>query len=140
MTLTDNKITNEIINSITVQYVEYYGSSYDYVTKYENNDYAIYTYKDLTCLKKKANEASQIDFGDCYQKVKDHYNITEDLIISIASSKGEKTVNSFTFFYFSNPLNGSLLDANEVCAEEKIVIQEDVISLIESLDDQKEEL
>ena len=117
-----------------------YGSSYDYVTKYENNDYAVYSYKDLSCLKKKANEASQVDFGDCYTKVQHHYGFEdEDLIISIASSKGEKTTHSFTFFYFSNPRNGSLLDANEVCADAKIVVSEDVMSLMESLDDEKEE-
>ena len=136
--LLNNDISEMDINDITVEYVNKYGISNDYVYKQENDIYTIYTYKNLSCLKNKANEASQINFGECYDKIKVHYGIIEDLIITIINSKEEKNVNSLIAFYFSNPINGTLLNASKVCADEKIIIQEDVMSLIETLDKEKE--
>jgi hypothetical protein len=47
-----------------------------------------------------------------------------------------KSSNSFLF---SNPETGELLNISEICGEEKIVVEEDVMSTIKELDDEKEE-
>ena len=134
-----NEITVNNINNLTVDYVNQYGSSSDYVSKQESNVYIIYIYKDINCLKKTADEAPQIEFGGCYEKIKNHYNISDELIITLINKNEDNMLNPSTSFYFSNPLNGKILNVSEICADEKIVIHEDVLSLIEQLDDQKEE-
>ena len=134
-----NEIENKNINLLTVDYAYDYGASNNFVSKQDNKYYTIYIYKNLTCLKNVANEAPQIDFGECYEKIKKNYNIKEELIITLINIKGDKNTKSFTKFNFSNPLNGELLNINEVCSEEKIIIEEDVMSLMNVLDDKKED-
>ena len=135
-----NDVTANYINNLTVDYVNQYGSSLDYVSKQENNIYTIYIYKDITCLQRTAGEAPQIDFGECYQKIKDHYIIEDDeLIITLINKREDNNPNPSTSFLFSHPQSGIILEVSEVCSDEKIVIQEDVLSIIEQLDDKKEE-
>jgi hypothetical protein len=133
-----NEITSNIINNLTVDYVNEYGNSFDYVSKQGNKIYTIFIYKDIDCLKKTANEAPQIDFGKCYEKIKNSYNITDELIITLINKIEEDSTNPSTSVYFSNPMNGELLNFSDICSEETIVIQEDVLSIIEKLDEKKE--
>ena len=126
------------IEFLTKEYVNEYGFSNFFVSKKENELFTVYIYKNLTCLKIRANEAPLIDFGNCYEKIKRNYSIEDDdLVITLINYKEEE--NSNKNFYFSDPSTGGLLKANEICAEETIIIQEDVISLMEELDDKKEE-
>ena len=137
--LIENELYLNDINSLTKQYIDQFGLSNNNVSKQENDFYAIYLYKNATCLQNKTNEAPLIDFGICYNKVKETLGIQDDLIIVIINNKQEKSANSLNKFYFSNPINGSLLNITEICSEEKIIIKEDVMTLIEKLDDKKEE-
>ena len=90
-------------------------------------------------MEEKTGSAPQIDFGECYQNVKNNYNLKEDLIISIININNNKNSKSITTYAFSNPITGEILNSSKVCQNETIVIQEDVKSLLEILDEQKEE-
>ena len=135
----NDEISINYAESITQYYVDQYGFSNDYVFKQENKIYKIYTYKNSTCLNITANEAPQMDFGNCYEKVKSHYGIKEDLIITIIIINEKENSKPSKQFYFSDPSNGKILNISEICFDDKIVIQEDIKTLIEKLDDQKEE-
>jgi hypothetical protein len=91
--LEDNEISENNVNLLTKDYINQFGFSYDYVLKQEDRFYQIFIYKNFTCLQIKANEASEIDFGQCYEKVKNAYEITDDLIITIIKFKGDKKKN-----------------------------------------------
>ena len=135
-------VTSNDLNPLTEVYAINYRSSNDYVSTYKNDYISLYIYKNITCLENTTGSAPQIDFGDCYQKVKDSYDIEDDLIISIIiiddydSNRNSKPITTYAF---SDPLSGKILNSSKVCANEKIVIQEDIKTLIEKIDDQKED-
>ena len=133
------EITKEYIYYLTLDYIKQFGYSNDYVSKYDNFLYKIYIYKNFTCIIKTVEEAPQIDFGECYNKVKSFYKIDDDLIIVIINVIGEEKAKPSLKYIFSNPKTAEILNITEICANEKIIIQEDVNSLIKELDDQKEE-
>ena len=97
--LKKNKIGDNKINLLTKNYSDEYGYSDYVVSKYENKDYTIYIYKNLTCLQIKANEAPLIDFGECYKKIKSSLNITNDLIITLINFKAGKNTKSYSNFF-----------------------------------------
>ena len=90
-------------------------------------------------FRKKTGSALQIDFGECYQKVKNNYNIKEELIISKININNNGNKKPFTTYAFSNPLTGEILNSSKICENEKIVVQEDVKTLMEQIVDKKEE-
>ena len=140
MELFEDEISIKDINDFTVDYVNKYGYSNKFVSKIENEFYSIYSYKNLTCLQMTSNEASQIDFGKCYEKVKNETGILEDLIITIINPKEDIISNTLNKFYFSNPTNGELINISEICSNETIEINEDIKSLIDQqLDEQKKD-
>ena len=138
--LTNKEISVDNINSLTVNYKNEYGDSNNYVSQQENKYYKIYIYKNLTCLKNTSDEANQIDFGECYENIKNTFDIHDNLIITLINKKNEEKSNPSTSFYFSNPLNGKILNVSEICANDIIVIQKDLLSLMGELDEKKEEL
>ena len=74
-----------------------------------------------------------------YHLIKNYYNISEDLIISIININNNNTKPKTTYA-FSDPITGEILNSTKVCFNEKIVIQEDVKALMKNIDDKKEEL
>ena len=75
------------------------------------------------------------------RKSKKNYSLTKELIITILNNKGnkEKNIKSSNKYFFSHPLTGKIINISEICSDEKIIIQEDVITLLEVLDDKKKE-
>ena len=130
-------ISKDDLNPLTKNYAKKYPN--DYVITYENKYITIYIYKNISCLINKTGSAPQIDFGECYQNVKDKYNIVEELIVSIININSNDNSKPITTYAFSNPKTGEILNSSEICANEKIVVQEDVKSLMENIDDRKEE-
>ena len=74
---------------------------------------------------------------ECCEKIKNTLGINDELIITLVNKKNE--IAHSTKFYFSNPLNGKYVNASEICADEVIIIKEDIKAIISQLDDQKEE-
>ena len=127
------------INPLTKEYASNYISTNDYVTTFDNNLISIYIYKNISCLEITTGSAPQIDFGECYQKLIHHYKIQDNIIISIISINSNSNSKPVTTYTFSHPISGEVLNSSEICADEKIVIQEDIMSLMENIDDKKEE-
>ena len=107
----------------------------------ENEDYKIYIYKNLSTLEDITRQAPQIDFGECYFKVKNHYNIKEDLlIITVISNQRDRAIygKASNKYSFSDPETGKILNTTGICSEEdKIIVKEDIKTLLESIDDKK---
>jgi len=112
----------EIINTLVKTYIIEFVYTKHYVSMYENTNYNIIIYKDSNCLKELSIEMPNVDFQSCYTKVKNAYNITEELIIVIVDRKILN--NAKTFYSFYHPLSGSKLNADEICKNDTIVIVE----------------
>ena len=74
-------------------------------------------------------KCTQIYFGDCYEKIKITYNISDDLLIAILDKYIENE-NSITTYLLFNPINGERINANEISKNDIIIIKENVLTLL----------
>ena len=63
-----------------------------------------------------------IDFQNCYDKIKEAYNITEELIIAIVDRLDQDNPNTSYSIY--HPISGEKLDAATICQNETIKVIE----------------
>ena len=73
-------------------------------------------------------QVPNVDFKECYRKVKEAYNIEDDLVISIAERK--EISNPLTFYSFYHPVSGEKLDAEKICVNDSIIVEENLYSLL----------
>ena len=107
-----------------------------------SEDYKIYIYKNSSALEETEEQAPQIDFGECYDKVKKYYNINQDLLVTLISNETDKSIyGKASYKYtFSSPETGKVLDTTGICNEkDKIIVQESIKTLMENIDDKKKE-
>ena len=138
----DYNLSIEYLSSLTVAYYEQIGYLSNVVSKLFNDFLNIYIYKNSTSLEEVAKEAPLIDFGDCYNKIKKHYNIKDQLIVTIINNETDKDIYSkgTNEYYFSFPDTGEIIDTTNICSKnDKIMVREDIHHLMEGLDDEKEE-
>jgi hypothetical protein len=63
----------------------------NYISEYNNDDYNLLILKNSICVTDLNIKISNFDFGECYNKIKNHYNIENDLIIAfLENSKKDK--------------------------------------------------
>ena len=132
------------INAIIKSYIDEFFYTSKHISLFKNNKFNIIIYKDKSCfdeLIKENNEnnslkkinifsgLSAIDFGNCYDKVKNYYNIEDKLIIAIMENF--ELINPFSSYSFYNPITGEKLDAQNICKDENIVIKENIKFLLE---------
>ena len=75
-----------------------------------------------------ALQVPNVDFKECYRKVKEAYNIEDDLVISIAERK--EISNPLTFYSFYHPVSGEKLHAEKICVNDSIIVEENLYSLL----------
>jgi hypothetical protein len=126
MTYTDIESNN--IEFFTYNYVEEFNYTNNQIIKYVNDEYSLVIYKNSSCIKKLLLEIPEIDFGECYEKVKKEYNITKDLVIAILE-KNVEIGSSITSYSLFNPLSGEKLNTSEICKNETIIMKENVLSI-----------
>ena len=128
----DLYLENNNLEAVTT-FVKTYLSEFSYtekhVTQYTNENYTIVIYKTASCIKELSLKVPNVDFKDCYTKVQNAYNIQENLVVSIADKKGIS--NPLTFYSFYHPHSGEKLDAETICADDKITIKENLYALLD---------
>ena len=130
----NQKISKDDINSLTKEYAIKYIETNYYISQFDNDFISIYIYKNISCLENTIESAPIIDFGSCYEKLREYYKITEDLIVSLIKIKSNDNSKPMTTYTFSDPLTGEILNSSKICANESIIINEDVKSLMENLE------
>ena len=126
MTYTD--IESDNVELFTYNYVEEFNYTNNQIIKYVNDEYSLVIYKNSSCIKKLLLKIPEIDFGECYEKIRKEYNITEDLVIAILE-KNVEIGSSITSYSLFNPLNGEKLNTSEICKNETIVMKENVLTI-----------
>ena len=132
--MTENNIAlnfTEFINSIE-NFVKEYSGEYSYtdqhITQYKNDKYNSIIYKNKDCIKQLSLDYPEINFGNCYYKVKDKNKIEEDLIVVIINKMDDEN-NPTTSYSFFDPISGKKLDT-EICKNDTILIVEKIFSVL----------
>ena len=140
--LVENKMDSHIIlnQEATETMVRTYISEFNYTTKhislYTNNNYSIIIYESRDCINELSLDMPKVDFKDCYEKVQREYDINTELIIAIIDKKGKN--NGQTYYSFFHPESGYKLNAEEICKNEKIIVNQNLSSLLSESSETKE--
>ena len=128
--LNDN-ITDNEIEIIAKNYANEFLYNDNHISRYKNIKYSITLYKKVNCISELSLKLPEIDFGNCYEKLKKSKQINGDLIIAIVT----KYTNEIMFYSFYEPINGEKLPSDELCKDETIVFKEDILSKLDSSND-----
>ena len=124
----DLKIVNNLVNT----YISEFSYTSNHATLYENENFNILIYKSPKILNDLSLKTSKVDFQDCYNKVKNAYGITENLVITVVDTKN--TNNPSSSYAFFHPKSGAKLDAENICKDEVIVVKENLTTILNGND------
>ena len=93
--------------------------------KVEN--YTITIYKSMECLKELEMISSIIDFGDCYKRVQQTYNLENRSLIILISDFFDNKKLTETRFYFFNPDTGETLSIEKETRKQSLFHRNNVI-------------
>ena len=128
-------INNLIINTYSSQILSNNNDSF-YIEVTEDKDYNVLIFKNTNSTEKDEKDKIQIDFGECYEKIKKENNIDKDeeLIISkVDGKKGDKP-SAYAFYH---PLTLEKLDSSS-CENKSIIVKESFNKTLEAIEDKKE--
>ena len=122
---------NLLINDVDVM-AKTYTNEYDYtdnhISLFNEKNYKITIYKNKECISNLKLETSEIDFRKCYENVKNKYNIDDNLIMAIIDKKIEgQDYPKIISFSMYNPEKGEKLIINDVCENELVTVEENII-------------
>jgi hypothetical protein len=64
---------------------------------YKSDQYIIAIYKNMTCISDLSINMPLINFQNCYKKIQEFYNITQELIIAIVDHLEQNNPNIVIF-------------------------------------------
>ena len=119
------------LQTLAMTYAQEFNYTNKHISVYKNNEITVAFYKNKNIIDDTNLTLPNIDFGDCYEKVKNFYNITEEnLIIAIADKKVKN--HPSTFYLFFDPETGRKLDAGEICKNETIEVKENLLNMLDT--------
>ena len=118
------------IDSLVKTYYEEFSYTNKHVSEYNNTRYKILIYKEKNCLNELNLLFPRINFGSCYEKVQVESGIYEDLIVVLLEKYNQNAPKTSSYSLY-NPKNGVKLEAEEICKEETIEVEEDIASVLE---------
>ena len=118
------------VEKIVKTYAKEFVYTNKHISLFKNEVYSIMLYKSPECITELELPMPEIDFGTCYTKVQNKYDIKDSLIIAIVDKSNSKKNNPITSYSFYNPYTGEKLDSETACKEEIIVVKENIKSLL----------
>ena len=110
-------------------YAKEFGYTTKHISHYYNNIYSILLYKDINCIDELSFTMPKIDFGECYNKIKEKLEPpTEDKIIIAIIERTNGQKKSTNSFFFYHPVTGEKIDADKICNEEEVIVKESMMS------------
>ena len=125
----DTNDTINIIQTLAMSYAEEFNYTVNHISLYKNEEITVALYKNETIIGDTNLTIPNINFGDCYEKVKSYYNITQKLIIGIIEKKVKN--NPYTFYLFFHPISGIKLETENICKNETIELKENLYSMLD---------
>ena len=105
-------------------YANEFGYTEKHVSLFYNSQYIIILYQDSTCIKELSINMPKVDFGTCYTKI--ITTLKKNVIIALVEKLNNKDKKSKISYFFYHPETGEKLDADTLCADDTIVVKEDV--------------
>ena len=128
----ENNLTTDNLDIIAKTYSNEYIYTENHISLFKHDLYLITLYKNKDCINNLKLQIPIIDFGKCYKTIQDEYNIKNNLIVLIIEKYYNGQSNTLYFFY--DPYNGRKLDAVNLCKDDTIMIEENIISILNSTD------
>ena len=135
ISLKEDNITDDEIEKLAGNFAKEFTYTNNHISVFKNSIYSITLYKNGDCIHNLFLQIPEIDFGECYQKVKNYFEIENNLVIAILDKKIEgSNYHKMISYSFFDPNNGDKLPTDTLCQNDKVVIQE---SILNKLDDTK---
>ena len=125
----NESITFQDIEKLVQKYVYEFNYTDSHVSLYTKDDYTITIYINSKCIFELGLGIPEIDFCDCYEKVKNEIHlIDKELIIAIIDKKNSNTNKRKVIKYgMFSPITGKYIEtADETCEEDKITFTESI--------------
>ena len=128
--------TDDEVEKFVKKYVNEFNYTDNHVSVLKNNIYIINIYKNGKCISDLSLSIPEIDFGECYIKVKNNYNIEDNLVIVIISKK----INGVNYpkmlsYSMYEPNSGTKLLINDICKNEVLFVKENLINKFDNSTD-----
>ena len=120
------------VDNLVKTYISEFSYTNNHASLYNSDDYNILVYRNPNIINDLSLKMSKVDFQDCYQKVKDTYNIEEELVITVVDKVN--TNNPTSYYSFFHPKSGAKLDAETICKDEVIVVKENLTTILNEND------
>ena len=130
--LSENLTENEV-ETFVKNYVKEFQYTKNHVSVYKNNIYTIFIYKNGECIYELMSNTSKVDFGECYSKIQNIYNLNDNIIITIINRKIRELNYQKIFSYsMSHPVTGETLISQEICKNDLFIVRENLLVKIDS--------
>ena len=130
--LTSNKnITEAEIETKAKLYAKEFDYTKEHVTVYKNDFYSITLYKDTKCLSELNLNIDEINFGECYTKIKEELDIVDNLLIVIIS----KIINGISYTidrFIFKPDTGEKINVIGICPNQTITVEKNLKNQIQN--------
>lgn len=121
----DVGFTEEEINIFSKTYAKEYQYTDNHVTVFKNKIYSLTIYKNVKCISELALQIPEIDFKNCYKKIKSNFNISDNLVIAILDKIiDDSHYHKMISYSIYHPKTGDKLIADEICKSDIIVIKD----------------
>ena len=123
-------------------YIKDYKKQFYYTDKHilqlKNMKYNVIIYRNSSCIDELYLEIPKIDFGQCYDKVREEENITDSLIVVYVEKSDVYNPNSSYSLY--DPISAEKINGESICEDDLIVIEKNITHLINKLQKKRENI
>ena len=128
-----NNITDNVIDNVAKNFVKEFNYTNNHILIFNNSIYSIILYKNSNCISELNLNIPELNFGECYKKIKFIDNIEEDLIIGIITKNIEgKSYPKIIYYSIYEPKEGQKISLNQICNNLSLEIKEDILIKIDA--------
>ena len=128
-----DNITESEVEKLAKTFTKEFNYTSNHVSIYNNSIYSITLYKKVDCLSELNLTIPELNFGECYEKLKSTFHINDDLVIAIITKKIDgKPSPKMIYYSVYDPKNGTKLPLYETCQNKTLEVHEDLLSKINS--------
>ena len=124
----NENITDNEIEKIAKSYDKEFQYTDNHVSVLKNNIYSIIVYRNKDCISDLSLEYPKVDFEECDKKLKNNYEIEENLVMIVITKKMKdihyKKMISYSTF---EPNLGTKLPIEKLCKDESLIVYEDIL-------------
>ena len=128
----NNDSDTEGLNILVRNYYEEFYYTDKHVSEFNSSgNYNITIYIEKNCLTELNLNFPVIDFGSCYNKVQKESGLNQSLIVVLMKKYNKTLERSSSSYSLYNPLDGTKLDAANICKDEKIIVENSVLDILQ---------